>query len=194
MIVVIDGYNLIKQVIGVSRISHAQRDQFVNDIARYLHKQKLEGVLVFDGGDFSYPYTITHDKLSIIFSGYKEKADHVIMDFIDKHSTHELLIVSSDREIRNHAQAKNKTSLPADKFYYNFVQKKPEPKAHTKTGLHKTAIDSPPELDQLMHEATKNISPKDEEKKDTEPERNRTRTAQRTSKKERVLNRVIRKL
>jgi len=193
MIVVIDGYNLIKQIVGVSRVSHAQRDQFINDIARYLHKQKLEGVLVFDGGDFSYPYTIKHDKITIIFSGHKEKADQVIMDFIDKHPEHELLIVSSDREIRNHAQTKNKTSIPADEFYYRFVQKKPEPKAHTATALHKTAVDSPPELDQLMHDATKNMFKK-EEKENTETEKNRTSPAQRTSKKERVLNRVIRKL
>ena len=189
MIVVIDGYNLIKQIVGVSRISHAQRDKFVNDITKYLHTQKLDGVIVFDGGDFSHPYTIQHNRIQITFSGYKEKADHVIMRFIDEHKNQELLIVSADREIRDYAHAKNKTSLAADEFYYRFVQKKPEPKTHTATALHKTAVDSPSELDALMQEATKNISPKDEE-----TEKNRARPAQRTSKKERVLNRVIRKL
>ena len=192
MIVIIDGYNLIKQVLGSARISHAQRDQFVTELVVYLRKKQLEGVIVFDGGSFSYPYTIKHGGTQIIFSGYKEKADALIMRFVDEHAGQDVLVVSSDREIRNHAHAHGKETLGADDFYYRYVKKVDQKPRSVMTDLYKFAVDAPQELDELMREATITIEKKEE---DVGADRvYRQRSAQRTSKKERKQQRVLKKL
>lgn len=189
MIIIIDGYNLIKQIAGKPHVSNVERDKFVNQIAQYLRKQKFDGIIVFDGGATSHPYRLNYQGITVIFSGYKEKADHVIMRLIDEHKNQELLVVSSDREIRNYAQERKKTSLAASDFYHQILQKKPEQPVPIETSLHKTAINSPPELDQLMEEASREIPAKEDDQQES-----RKRPAQRTSKKERIANRVLRKL
>jgi predicted RNA-binding protein with PIN domain len=189
VIIIIDGYNVIKQVIGTPHVSNIERDACVDQLAAYIRKQKFEGIIVFDGGTTSTPYRMNYQGITIIFSGYKEKADHVIMRLIDDHANHELLIVSSDREIRNYAQAKNKTSIAANDFYYHVIKKKPEKPDLPKTALHKTAHDTTPSLDALMEEASRTIPSKDEDKKELQKHQ-----PQRASKKERRSHRLLRKL
>ena len=194
MIVIIDGYNVIKQALGAAHISHAQRNQFVAELVNYLRRKKLSGVIVFDGGEYSYPHSTRQGAIETIFSGYKEKADAVIMRYIDAHLSNELLIVSSDREIRQYAHARNKQTIGAPEFYAQYVCKKDEPvSAPLRTELRKTAQDAPIELDELMREATKNIKNKDAEEQSGHIQQ-RSSSAHKTSKKERKQQRLLRKL
>jgi|GEM_PF-3089577 len=192
MIVVIDGYNLIKQVLGLSRVSHVQRDEFVNELINYTRKKGHFCVIVFDGGSFSYPYKTVHQHTTILFSGYKEKADALIMRFIDEHLGDELLIVSSDREIRDHARTKQKVSMPADQFYYQHVRISNKKSEKLRTPFYKQACDAPPELDELMLMASEQVPAKDDDAHLSNS--TRKRNAQRPSKKERQLLKIVRKL
>lgn len=192
MIIVIDGYNLVKQVLGVARVSHAQRDALVNELVNYARKKGFLCVIVFDGGSFSYPYTISHQHAQIIFSGYKEKADAVIMRFIDDHRSDELLIVSSDREIRDYARARQKVSMPVDQFYYTHVGASDKESKKVRTPLYKQAQDAPPELDELMLAASEQVPAKDGDADALNG--SRKSTARRLSKKERQLHKIVRKL
>ena len=192
MIIIIDGYNVIKQALGAAHISHAQRHQFVAELVNYLRRKKLGGVIVFDGGEYSYPHSTRQGDVEIIFSGYKEKADALIMRFVDEHAGQDVLVVSSDREIRNHAHAHGKETLGADDFYYRYVKKVDQKPRTIATDLHKLAVDAPQELDELMREASATIEKKEE---DAGVERvHRQRSAQQTSKKERKQQRVLKKL
>ena len=193
MIVIIDGYNLVKHALGASLVSHAERDQFVARLVQYLRQKQLAGIIVFDGGSDRYVHVTHHGEVQVVFSGFKEKADTVIMRYIDKHVSRELLVVSSDREIRQYAHARNKQTITSPEFYAHMVRKQePDGTAHTSTQLYKMATDSPIELDELMSESTKNISSKDDDA--SSDQRSRCSSAHQVSKKERKQQRVLRKL
>jgi predicted RNA-binding protein with PIN domain len=192
MIVVVDGYNLIKYVLGSTHVSHVQRDKFVTDLITYLRKKKLDGVIVFDGGSFVYPHTILHNQVQVIFSGYKEKADIIIMRYIDEHLSDELLIVSSDREIRNYVRAQKKTSMPADEFYYQYVLHKEHEAASIHTPLYKQSKDAQPELDELMRQGSEDMQIKEVDRLAESPRR--ACPACKKSKQERKQQRITRKL
>lgn len=194
MIIIIDGYNVIKQALGAAHISHAQRNQFVAELVNYLRRKKLGGVIVFDGGEYSYPHSTRQGDIEIIFSGYKEKADAVIMRYVDEHLSNELLIVSSDREIRQYAHARNKQTIGAPEFYAQYVRKKEmAASAQLRTEICKTSQDAPVELDELMRESTRNIQSKDADVQVGLVQR-RNSSAHKPSKKERKQHRLLRKL
>ena len=192
VIVVIDGYNLIKQVLGVKRVSQKERDKFISKIANYLYKKHVEGVIVFDGGSSNFPYQEKHGGMTVIFSGYKETADEVIAQYVQKHREYQLLIVSSDRAVRQYAESLGKQSLKAPDFYYTYLQKTDvHPQHHvSKDDTAFKIHDSSTDLDNLMMAGSEMIELKDE---DASSEK-RGSSSQKLSKKERKLKKVLNKL
>ncbi len=55
MIILIDGYNVLKQVYPSTQISEAQRQQFINQLRSYGKIKQHKVVLVFDAGPFDRP-------------------------------------------------------------------------------------------------------------------------------------------
>jgi len=194
MIVVIDGYNLIKQILGSKRISHKQRDQFVVQLAQYLKKRGLKGVVVFDGGESTYPYSVKKGNVTIIFSGYKETADEVIASYLQEHKEYELLLISSDRALRNYAETLDKQTMNATEFYYRYLENKPVPeKGSGDQTLFKMTDNAPEELDELMLEATEEVEFKKEDLPE-ETEIPRHKSIKKRSKKERRRKKLLDKL
>lgn len=190
MILLIDGYNVIKQVYDEKQVAHEQRDAFVAKISGYLKKRGLIGVIAFDGGQAPYPYKSTSGAITVIFSGYKQTADDVIKKYLDEHKNEEILLVSSDHELRIYAHALGKETINAYEFYKRYVQQ-PAPAApeHIKAPLVKIAHDAPSELDQLMEEATQQLSHKPDDGQTV-----RRPQAEKLSKKERKRERLLDKL
>lgn len=189
MVVVIDGYNVAKYVFGQKRLSHQQRDAFVDALCGYLAQRALDGVLVFDGGESDYPDTTRHGKVSVIFSGGKKSADDVIKEFIDGHREYELLLVTSDHELRTFAHACGKETITAHDFYDRFVRQPDKPSRAVDFGLVKLTEDAPAELDALMAQSTLHMPHKNDE--ELSP---RERQARTPSKKERKRSKLLNKL
>jgi len=193
VIVFIDGYNLIKQVLGAKRISHKQRDLFVDNLCDYFRKRKLKGVIVFDGGESCYPYHVKKGLVEVIFSGYKESADDVILRYLDEYKGHEVVLVSSDRVLRDYASTLGKESIKADEFYRRFVDR-PEKKdvvGIRDAAVHKLSEAVLPELDRLMIMSTDQIELKES---DHLGEKLRERSSRKISKKGRKQHQIFNKL
>lgn len=193
MVLLIDGYNLIKQVLGCQRVSHVQFTHFVADLEHYLKKQRLQAVMVLDGGQSTHGHELKNAMLTIRFSGYQQTADTVIMQYLDEHVGQENVVVTSDRQLRNYAHSKGKETICSDEFYYQFMKKNRGTKhsARKDTQLQKLSTSSPLELDELMLESTHAIVPKDEEIGFKTPVRH---ASQRLSKKERKRDQILKKL
>ena len=164
MLLLIDGYNLIKQVLGCQRVSHAQLTCVVAELERYLKRQRLQAIMILDGGQSAYGHEIKHALLTICFSGYQRTADEVIIKYLDEHDQQDIVVITSDRQLRNYAHSKRKETICADEFYYQFMKKDRGTRqiiAHNEQ-LQKLSITSPHELDDLMLDATHAIMPKED--------------------------------
>lgn len=115
--VIIDGYNLAHkmgkalspQTLGLIR------EELEEKLRRYAAKHKTEIALVYDGRGV-LGSSEKQGGLSIIFTSSGESADAHIKSLIDKVPTRNLLIVSSDRSIRDYARLSGVASISSQEF------------------------------------------------------------------------------
>lgn len=161
MILIIDGYNVLKQVQGHKSTSHHELKVFVDELAGYFKRRGLEATVVFDGGPTPYP-DATHKPFGhVVYSGYKECADTLIKRFLDDYKGREVVLISSDRALRDYAHERGFESLGGQEFYHDYVRKIHRNPPVVDQGIHKLATDTDPELDALMMEAARMTSQKD---------------------------------
>lgn len=118
MVIIIDAYNLIKQISGQDFIEEGLRQRFIDRLWRYARAKSLEILLVFDGGDgFQY----TKKPVTVFYSGPTESADDLIQELLDnfaiKALQSQILLVTCDRELLNIARDSNIESVPVKLFY-----------------------------------------------------------------------------
>lgn len=116
MHIIIDGYNVLKQVIHQNAISESQRRGFINALGRYAHKKNHTITVVFDGGPTTWP---SHEKdhgVIVTYVGTKQSADDYIKVYI-ANKRHGILIVSSDNEIKRAAAHQGLISIDGVEFY-----------------------------------------------------------------------------
>lgn len=191
MIVLIDGYNLIKRILGDKHVSAAERTRFINEIAAYLKQRPMQAYIIFDGGHTAYPETSSHNALTVVFSGYKKSADDYILQYVAMHKEHEILVITDDRELRNLVTRSQKHVLNTYDFYHQYVKKdvkKVSSKRYHDVAFIKTTSYESPELDELMQEASQTVAYKPEE------ESAHRRVRVREPKKERLRKRMLNKL
>lgn len=190
--IIIDAYNLLKQIIKSSEATERERRAFIDDISLYAKNKNVDVLLVFDGG--SSPRTELFNKfgIKIVYSGYQASADDYIKEYIIKNHRFSILLVSSDRALYAVASRYRITTIDALAFYALMQEefaKKPKilmQKSNAQAQkLHVDEINV--ELDQLMFESDY-VLLKDEAQ---QKERN---TAKSLTKKEKKLLKIIKKL
>ncbi len=155
MVILIDGYNLLKRIIGPVTLE-TQRKSFIARLRRYSAKKKHTIVLVFDGGITNFVSKEIELGLTIIHSGYKQLADDVIKDYLADHAgTEELVLITSDRELRSFAQKLSVESIASDDFFKLLKAAEEETKTSLKKTIqkdiaYKLSEQENPELDILM--------------------------------------------
>ncbi len=169
MILLIDGYNLIKNVISKDA-NEKVREDFVKKLNIYAKKRHHKITIVFDGGGYTFPTTDIFQEVTITYSGYKYSADEIIKNILDDHKNKELLLITSDNELRKFAKQINIDSISSQEFY-NFMKEEKEfiPELSMQKSddiAHKITQKTNDELDKLMQEASKTILKK---KEDFEP-------------------------
>ncbi|HTM05996.1 MAG TPA: NYN domain-containing protein [Patescibacteria group bacterium] len=152
MKLLIDGYNLFKQIDDVTLLSPAQRSKYVNMLERYVQMKALQGLLVFDGGLQERASYEGESLLEIVYVGKNRTADDFIKDFLQESHGKDILLVSSDRELNKVADYYQVASIDVLDFWYfvkdALVDKK---KSVKKTGhIIKVSGSDHPELDALM--------------------------------------------
>ncbi len=193
MVIIIDGYNLIKQAIQDRQIGEQERHRFIHMLSRYARRKKHKIVLVFDGGPQTWPSQEVIAGVKVIYSGIKETADSVIMKYIDDYRTKELFLVSSDNELGRFASKHGIASIGSEDFHY-LLQEALRAPSDEKVVDQQPEIeidDGVQDLDALMERASEVIPQKLE---DQPRSKQRQATLQRISKRDRALLKKLHKL
>lgn len=189
MKVIIDAYNVLHQVTKHDHISEQERKHFINQLTAYAKKRGNAVVIVFDGGPFLFPSTSYHKEITIIYSGPKDSADTMILRYIKEHTSHNMVLVSSDRELCKAAQYYHVESIDAKDFYNVIMEPAQKSVSKTQEQAIKTG-DADSIVDMLMMQT--GVKKKLEDIED--PVLDRQSPAEKLSKKERKRMHKIKKL
>lgn len=190
MVVVIDAYNVLKQI-KQGYVSDSEQNAFVNKLRMYARAKGVMVVVVFDGGETSWPTVEKDPEVIVVYAGEHLSADDYIRRYIKEHRNKELLLVTDDRELKKNAQVLGIDTFGSLAFYARLQQKEPIATAEVskRDVVIKISDDAPAELDELMESA--DVSRQREEL--CEPA-SRKPTGFTPSKKERKINSKIKKL
>jgi predicted RNA-binding protein with PIN domain len=121
--IIIDGYN----VIGIyHRDLRRQREMLIESLIDYRKRKGHDITVVFDGwktGEGQEARSVIGG-VQVIYSRVGEKADTVIKRNISS-DNRQWIVVSSDRDIANHAWASGSIPAPAEDFLRALVRKEP---------------------------------------------------------------------
>ncbi len=116
MILVIDGYNLLKLIHGPN-VTEMQRSAFINLLGRYIKKRKHKVIVVFDAGPCTYPMHEKQRGVTIIYSGSFQSADDSIIKFAQENAQKEVVVISADRALLQEISEHNADSIDPLTFY-----------------------------------------------------------------------------
>jgi hypothetical protein len=191
MIVLVDGYNLLKYMIKKDFATQGERAWLVAQLTDYAQHKKHEVILVFDGGPYERPTFTKKGIVSILYSGARVSADDVIKDYMDRHPLSQLVVVSSDRALYSYAASLRVPTIDTAAFVILMKERKVAPvhivKSTGKAQKLRTE-EVNPELDALMEEGSAVLLYKHDE------EKNHKTTKQKLSKEERKLLKISKKL
>jgi predicted RNA-binding protein with PIN domain len=195
MIVIIDAYNVLKQTSRSTNVTPAERTAFITLLKQYSAIKKIELLLVFDGGDFSWPTQEDYKRVTVIYPGLYNSADNYIEEYIVESQTKDLLLISSDHQLSLYAQSHGIASMHSLDFYHRVRQTISQKQADRQQAtlsanmpLIKTTSNSNNDLARLMEEGSKKMPQKDAQ----EPENELTN--KKLSKQERILLKKAKKL
>lgn len=121
MIVIIDGYNLLKQLFpGAKGLIDQQREHFIRQLGYYQqkkHKEIKEIIVVFDAGPFRHATREIKHGITVVFSGQKSNADNWIIDFTERKKGQEILVITMDRELIESCGKNGAQALSSLEFY-----------------------------------------------------------------------------
>ena len=194
MILLIDAYNVLKQVVASDQATPQEKTAFIATISRYARLKNLEIELVFDGGPYGLSDRVVIKNVVISHSGAQESADNVIKSLIRAYKGKDLLLVSTDRELGRYASLHGVEAIDSADFYRlmrKALDAAEEPQKKGARNLVKVTEESDPEVDALMAEFSITIK----KGLPDEPVVERRSSGERKgSKQERRLEKKIRKL
>ena len=217
MNIIVDGYNIIKQIFSKSHVSDNERAWFLRRLTEYAAKKGHQVYLVFDGGPYERP---TVERSSIVrsssarsstgrsssaqmagkkgmvvkvYSGHHLSADDVIKTYIEEKLLVPMLVVTTDRQINRYAARNNVPSIDSLDFYKLMNEEEPVKVAG---GLYKVPgaaqklheDEGSRELDELMQEASSVLLYKEEDESDQKGSKSKS------PKQEREMLRILKKL
>lgn len=174
-------------------ISENQRKHFINTIHAYGKRKKHTMIVVFDGGEYRWPVQETHKGITIIYAGSHHTADEAIIAYIKRNLGRSMLLVSSDRQLRDEAAHYGVELLHARDFYdrLHAVVTSGSPQTSAAVKVIKTSQSTDAQVDELMHKVMRmQIKPEDEQQL---PE-DRTSQPQQLGRKERKRLQKLKKL
>ena len=209
MIVIIDGYNLLRQVFyKIKGKLDLQRKHFIKQLGHYKSKKADEIkdiIIVFDGGHARHATREVHNGIVVIFSGYKNSADEWIADYVQNHKEKEFLLVSKDKELISNCKKYGADAIGGEDFY-NIVQNSilEDLQENVKFGadgsitkyediddIYDLPKTNSKMLDLLMEQTAIEINKKEE---DEEEKKHKKSKSKKISKKEKQVLRKIKKL
>lgn len=188
MIILIDGYNLLKGASGGREVSEAERRALMHKLGIYGKRKKHKIVLVFDGGQTTWPFKENIAGITVIYSGAKQTADKVIKHYIADHPSKEILLVTTDRDLNQFASKQGKVSIDSQDFLVLLMEFLATPAEIEEEEIEIVIDEQETDLELIMQQATVVIPQKAEDR--LKPIHNEPVM----SKKDRVLMKKLKKL
>lgn len=190
MLILIDGYNILKHVLATVFVKEQQQTRFLQQLNAYARLKGHTVHIFFDGGQSTWPYQESMSHLNIIFSGTAQSADAAIQHFVDRISSQPFILVSNDRELAQAVSHNREQAWIMDvyEFYQRIVEAQKQPSTFSVQNVHIKKTENSPDssLDEYMRMTKK--APVKEEK------RIEVRDKKKRSKQERALLEILRKL
>ncbi len=192
MNIIIDGYNMIKQIFTKNRVLESEVRGFLNRLTQYALRKKHTIYVIFDAGPYERPTATKKGPLIQVYSGRHMSADEVIKSYIEEQVVRPMLIVTTDRQINAFAGRHRIPSIDSLDFYKllsaaevapSHGSKKTAGKVHK---LHEQ--EGSAELDVLMQEGAHMVYYKEEDQEQRTDKKNKE------SKEERHMRALIKKL
>ena len=119
MSVLIDGYNLLRLIQSYEEYHQFTDVEMVVAVSDYLFKIHRRGTIIFDGtGPRDKSELQSYRNVDVVFSGLNKEADDLIEEIIWSNTApKKLLVVSTDRRIRNAAKKRKTLSVRSDFFW-----------------------------------------------------------------------------
>jgi len=103
MIIIVDGYNLLKQLYPNSKENlDLIKKNLITKLSFYKKTKKgavKEIIVVYDGGGLIHATREVRQEIVILEAGYKRSADDWIIEYTDRYKTNDITIVSMDRAL-----------------------------------------------------------------------------------------------
>ncbi len=122
--ILIDGYNIMAKMDGLSGSLEARREMFIRRLGDYRTQKSHDITVVFDGEKGGW-ITESHERkqgINIVYSRLGEKADDVIKRMVKAHDG-EYTVITSDKEIASYAENYGHTAILSEEFipklYFN---------------------------------------------------------------------------
>lgn len=152
MILLIDGYNLIKHALNIQYVPPDDKFKFLQRLNSYAKKRGHQIHIVFDG--YNDEVNFSSSRVRVIFSGHQQSADDYIKSVATGFNS-EVLLISSDRELCNFVEEDSNLEYMDSLEFYSFLLIS-EGGGNTtvkNTGTIKTSLEENLELDSLMEES-----------------------------------------
>jgi len=168
MIIIVDGYNVLKQIGKKETITETERRSFVNKLGLYKKKRNHKKIMVvFDAGPSTW---VSQEKIRgvvVVYSGSSKTADDYIESYIEenKQKAESMMLITSDRALASFASEHGIASVDSLEFY-KIVMNVIRPPVLCQTGgqqVVKMTRETNIDLDELMHKASKGIISKAED-------------------------------
>jgi predicted RNA-binding protein with PIN domain len=192
MVIVIDAYNVLKQ--KSEHVTQEAQKHFINSLVTYAQRKENDIVVVFDGGPHHWPSEKKMGAVTIIYSGARLNADEIIKQCLNVCEPHNTALVSSDRELGAYASARGVASVDSIDFMRLLESPVPETIVRivkSKQPAIKQRSGPATEFDKLMEKASQIVLYKEEDM-DVRPAPKKS--GQTASKREKKLERVVKKL
>ncbi len=163
MVILIDAYNFLKSISAHKFVDDRVVQSWIVEFQNYMKLRGNKIILIFDAGPYFYQTRSVVGGVEIIYAGDEKTADDAIKTWVERHAGQNILLVTSDRQIRDHAMHFEVVSISSQDFYKVFKsvmhQEKVVEQKFVNT-LHKIKKDessATAELDQLMEQASRNL-------------------------------------
>lgn len=187
MYIIIDGYNVLKQICKTKFVREQEQKKFLHSMQQYMNCRPNQVIVVFDAGPSLYESTELFGDVVIKYAGQYQSADDYIVSYVAKHKEKDLLVVSDDNELSRRIFVYNIEVIGVQDFYKltrDIIHAYEERAAQLSTSIHKTTQESNPEVDAIMRKALQDMQP---ELKEVVAKDLRHRASQKISKKDRKL-------
>jgi predicted RNA-binding protein with PIN domain len=167
MIILIDAYNLLKQLYTGEYITDQECQEYIAELNRYNNIKHHTIILMFDGGFFDMSSQHKEGQVLVVYAGRNQTADQAIKNYLRSNHNKDLLLVTADRELIDFAQKFDTVSIDPiifDRYVKRALKKSDEKMRMAEQPVQKLpSEDESEELDRLMEQASEVIMQKPEE-------------------------------